>query len=159
VAFAEDLLKQAILLARKEPKNPNQASLRRSVSTAYYALFHLLIQEASANWSRTDTRVFLARAFNHRTMKDASTRAENAFYDPAVNAQVVSRLRAVARAFRELQEQRHLADYSNATRWDRVRALAKVQQAQNAFADWKSIRNEHIAQRYLISLLSDYKEG
>jgi hypothetical protein len=76
-----------------------------------------------------------------------------------VSEQVVSKLRGVARAFRELQYQRHLADYSNATKWDRVKALAKVQQAQTAFTDWKSIRNEYVAQKYLISLLSQYKEG
>ncbi len=67
MALAEDLLKQAFLLLNKESKNPTQASLRRAVSTAYYALFHLLIQEASANWSRLDTRDYLARAFEHRT--------------------------------------------------------------------------------------------
>ena len=38
-------------------------------------------------------------------------------------------------------------------------ALAKVQQAQTAFTDWKSIRNEYLAQRYLVSLLSQYREG
>ena len=43
MTFAEELLKQAFLLLNKESKNPTQASLRRSVSTAYYALFHLLI--------------------------------------------------------------------------------------------------------------------
>lgn len=157
--FAEDLLKQAFLLAHKEPRNPKQASLRRAVSTAYYALFHLLIQEASANWSRTDTREFLARAFDHKTMKDASIRAENAAYDAKLSPGAVSKLRAVARTFRELQRERHLADYSNAIRWDRVSALARVQQAQTAFLNWKSIRNEFIAQRYLVSLLSDYRDG
>jgi len=55
--------------------------------------------------------------------------------------------------------QRHLADYSNATKWDRIKAAAKVNQSKTAFSDWKSIRNEHIAQRYLVSLLSSYKEG
>ena len=68
MALAEDLLKQAFLLVHREPKNPRQASLRRSVSTAYYALFHLLIQETSANWSRRDTRDHLApgiRSQNH----------------------------------------------------------------------------------------------
>ena len=159
MAFAEDLLKQAFLLLNKESKNPTQASLRRSVSTAYYALFHLLIQEASANWSRSDTRDYLARAFVHRTMKQACTWAENATYDPAISPQVVAKLRSVARAFRELQLQRHLADYSNATRWDRIKASTKVNQAKAAFSDWKSIRNEFIAQKYLVSLLSNYKEG
>jgi hypothetical protein len=158
MAFAQDLLKQAFHLLNKESKNPTQASLRRSVSTAYYALFHLLIQEASANWSRADTRDYLARAFEHRTMKQACAWAENATYDPAISSQVVARLRSVARAFRELQLQRHLADYSNATRWDRIKASAKVNQAKTAFNDWKSIRNEFVAQKYLVSLLSNYKE-
>lgn len=159
MAFAEDLLKQAFLLVHKERKKPLQASLRRSVSTAYYALFHLLIQDACANWRRRDTRDHLARAFDHGTMKDASTRAENATYDPSVSRQVVDKLRAVARAFRELQNERHLADYSNVKKWDRIAALARVQQAQTAFNNWKSIRSEHVAQRYLISLLSRHKEG
>ena len=72
MALAEDLLEQAFLLLNKESKNPKQASLRRAVSTAYYALFHLLIQEASANWSRKDMRDYLARAFEHGTMRQAS---------------------------------------------------------------------------------------
>jgi hypothetical protein len=159
MAFDEDLLNQAFLLLNKGPKAPSQASLRRSVSTAYYALFHLLIQEASANWSRDDTRDYLARAFEHKTMKEASTRAENATYDPSVPPQVVAKLRSVARAFRQLQLERHLADYSNATKWDRVKASSKVNQSKTAFSEWKAIRNEYVAQRYLVSLLSNYKDG
>lgn len=159
MALPDDLLGQAFLLLNKERKNPKQASLRRAVSTAYYALFHLLIQEASSNWSRADTRDYLARAFEHRIMKDACKRAENASYDPSVPANVVAKLRSVARAFRELQLQRHLADYSNITKWDRVKASAKVNQAKTAFGDWRSIRNQHAAQRFLVSLLSHYNDG
>jgi uncharacterized protein (UPF0332 family) len=158
MAFAEDLLKQAFLLLNNEPKNPTQASLRRSVSTAYYALFHLLIQEASANWNKKDTRDYLARAFQHRTMLQASQRAENATYDSTIPIQVASKLRSVARAFKELQEQRHIADYSNSTKWDRIKASAKVNQAKTAFSDWKSIRHEFVAQKYLVSLLSNYND-
>src|SRR5712692_5365690 len=44
--YADDLLEQARHLANREKKRPRQASLRRAVSTAYYALFHLLISEA-----------------------------------------------------------------------------------------------------------------
>jgi hypothetical protein len=158
MAFAEDLLDQAFLLLSKETKNPKQASLRRAVSTAYYALFHLLIQEASANWNCQSVRDYLARAFEHKTMQKASAVAENASYPSSVPPQVAIKLKSVARAFRELQEQRHLADYSNATKWDRVKAAAKVNQCKSAFSDWKSIRKENAAQRYLVSLLSNYKE-
>ena len=50
MAFADDLLEQAYHLANRESGDPKQASLRRAVSTAYYALFHLLIDEAVGNW-------------------------------------------------------------------------------------------------------------
>ena len=47
VSLQRDLLAQAHQLARHEPKRPNQASLRRAVSTGYYAVFHLLVDAAS----------------------------------------------------------------------------------------------------------------
>ena len=60
MAYHDDLLRQALQLVRKEPRNPKQASLRRAVSTAYYALFHLLISEAVANWNRVNLRAALS---------------------------------------------------------------------------------------------------
>ena len=45
--LANDYLEQARHLATRERTRPKQASLRRAVSVAYYALFHLLCDEAS----------------------------------------------------------------------------------------------------------------
>ena len=45
MAFADDLPKDAYHLAGRGGKNPRQSSLRRAVSTAYYAVFHLLISD------------------------------------------------------------------------------------------------------------------
>jgi uncharacterized protein (UPF0332 family) len=50
MSFAQDLLEQAQHLVDWDGANPKQASLRRAVSTAYYALFHLLIDEAVNHW-------------------------------------------------------------------------------------------------------------
>ena len=50
MSFADDLLEQSYHLLNKDGENPKEASLRRAVSTAYYALFHLLIDEAVGNW-------------------------------------------------------------------------------------------------------------
>ena len=47
MSLPRDLLAQAKLLATKEKSRPKQASLRRSVSAAYYALFHLLVDAAA----------------------------------------------------------------------------------------------------------------
>jgi hypothetical protein len=71
MAFADDLLEQAEFLANREPVHPKQASLRRAVSTAYYALFHLLIGEAVGNWGIARQRSVLARTFDHAKMKSA----------------------------------------------------------------------------------------
>ena len=49
--FPDDLLEQAIDLAMKETGEPKQAGLRRAVSTAYYALFHFLIEEVVNKWA------------------------------------------------------------------------------------------------------------
>jgi hypothetical protein len=72
MAYADDLLELAKHLANLEPVNPRQACLRRTVSTAYYALFHLLISEATLNWGRPELRSELGRVFGHGKMKSAS---------------------------------------------------------------------------------------
>ena len=51
-------------LANPAPAEPEQAFLRRSISTAYYALFHLLVQEAVQCWTGSTTARFsLERRF------------------------------------------------------------------------------------------------
>jgi uncharacterized protein (UPF0332 family) len=55
MAFADDLLADAHHLASRGGKRPNQSSLRRAVSTAYYALFHLLIAVLSSTGRRLMT--------------------------------------------------------------------------------------------------------
>src|ERR1700684_3228614 len=72
LALHNDLLEQAEHLARREPKRPRQASLRRAVSAAYYALFHFLISEATLNWRQSSQRAALGRYFQHGSMAKAS---------------------------------------------------------------------------------------
>ena len=62
-AVSGDLLELARDLADLHPESPPQPSLRRAVSTAYYALFHLLISEAPANWARPELRAILGPLF------------------------------------------------------------------------------------------------
>jgi hypothetical protein len=72
MAYANELLELAQELANLHPDYPHQPSLRRAVSTAYYALFHLLISEATANWQRPELRAILGRVFDHGPMKQAA---------------------------------------------------------------------------------------
>lgn len=72
MAYHDELLSQAVHLVHLEPEN--QANLRRAVSAAYYAVFHLLIAEATANWNNAPLRAALGRAYDHGPMKTASNR-------------------------------------------------------------------------------------
>jgi hypothetical protein len=85
-----------------------EAALRRAVSSAYYALFHLLIEEACKNWIHADHRGRLSRQFDHGRMKvasDALARKSPSGTDAFV----------VANTFVRLQQERHEADYNLTT--------------------------------------------
>ncbi len=68
--------------------------------------------------------------------------------------QTVADLKNVADAFASLQEARHIADYDGSRKWSRTEVLGIVKQADTAFMIWRTIRNEMIAQDYLLSLLT-----
>ena len=73
MAIADDLLTLASHLTTPAATDPEQAWLRRSISTAYYALFHLLVQEAAQRWTGSQaSRLGLERTFKHDQMKDVS---------------------------------------------------------------------------------------
>jgi hypothetical protein len=69
MAIAEELLELA--QATLANQHSGEAALRRASSTAYYAMFHLLIGEATANWAAFQWRPLLGRVFEHGKMKSA----------------------------------------------------------------------------------------
>src|SRR5271166_3079186 len=151
MSFADDLLKQAYHLANQERRNPKQASLRRAVSTAYYALFHLLIDEAVGNWSILRQRSILARTFDHGKMKNVCEDQVKNFYSSGSPASGLQ-LKNVAHTFVQLQQQRHIADYDNAFSWSRTNAIGALDLASAAFGDWRAIRAQDAAQDFLLQL-------
>lgn len=162
MSFSSDLLEQATHLAKRERNKPRQASLRRSVSTAYYALFHYLIEEATLNWRQRDLRPELARLFEHGKMKSACQKqsARSAKFikegDADTNTddlETVHNLKLVADAFTYLQQQRHDADYNNAKEWTRTEVFTLIAQVRKAFQLWQAIRSRPEAQVFLLSLL------
>jgi uncharacterized protein (UPF0332 family) len=159
MAFSDDLLELARDLANLHSEIPHQASLRRAVSTAYYALFHLLISEATANWARPELRATLGRCFDHGPMKTASgakvSQIDTAFkHNPPKGAEevVALQLRTVANAFIQSQQRRNDADYNLAKEWTRVEVDAQIDSVNIAFKTWNTIRDEAVAQAYLVSL-------
>ncbi len=152
MAQAEFLLRQA---------HVNEANVRRAVSSAYYALFHLLIRDAVVNWKHADQHSRLARAFDHKRMKDASTALLKQLggtqnqVETTADAERASRFRlsTVAQAFVDLQQARHKADYDIGEPFGPLDAAVDVAQARLAFATWADVKDEPIAQLYLYSLL------
>src|SRR5579872_2158037 len=160
MSLPDDLLEQAKHLANREPKRPRQASLRRAVSTAYYALYHLLISEATLNWKRAEQRPRLARLFEHGKMREASDGQSRQCKDfmksnppPGPDLDCAVQLELVARTFSQAQQQRHTADYDNSKQWTRTEVLTQIALVDAAFQSWHTIRDESDAQTYLVSLL------
>ena len=144
-----DLLDQALHLASKEPRRPKQASLRRSVSASYYALYHLLVDSAVrrllAGADRDGLRNSLRRGFAHRTMKNAARQFAAGGLSPKPAAALGGRsiqpqLSSLADTFVDLQEYRHLADYDLTAPFTRDEALGLQLEAELAFDDWNTVR-------------------
>jgi uncharacterized protein (UPF0332 family) len=156
MGIAEDLLTLAGRLANPAPTEPEQASFRRSISTAYYALFHLLVQDAVQSWNGSTTARFgLERRFEHKTMKEVSNAVlRSSWRGWSVPSPVVpSELEAVAKVFVTLQEARQQADYDNAKTWEATAVETHVTDARTAFENWAKIRTHPAANEYLLSLL------
>ena len=163
MSLHSELLKQARFLARKEPKKPAQASLRRSVSASYYALFHLLVDEATrlmlSGHGRGPLRDSLARAFRHSSMKQMAVEFTRQRISPKLSSGFDGRpvpqpLIDVASAFVQLQEARHDADYNRALRFTRREALDLVDLTDQAFRDWNDVRGSLHADTFLTGLLA-----
>ena len=150
--FPEHLLDQALLLAKIDKTRPRQASLRRAISTAYYALFHFLTIAGSENWKKPRQRAALARAFDHRKMKVACGRTSGR-QSPHSDSASGKHLRNVARTFVDLQELRHEADYDNSRVWTRTEVLEDIKLVRLAFASWHAIERETTAEDFLLQLL------
>jgi uncharacterized protein (UPF0332 family) len=147
-----DLLKQANELARHEPGKPRQASVRRAVSAAYYALFHQLCEEVTRVVKPRSLAALVRRIPQHGEMKALCTNYLN--QRPGYSAKAPSAdLIVVLKAFTELQDAQHKADYDLSVPWRRTEALDAVAKADEAFRSWKRIRKSEEATVFLFGLL------
>ena len=145
-----------------EKGKPKQASLRRAVSCAYYALFHLLVMEgATLLGSRlsNDARAKLRRSFTHAEMKQvcASYTQPQRKFNPQIAAllmfPIMPDLREVADMFVFLQEERHKADYDVSARFSRPDVLLAVSDLDEIFLKWKTTRTSENTKVFLADLL------
>ena len=160
--LAQDLLEQARLLAQPAagPGRPRQASLRRAVSSAYYAVFHLLSADATAQASPVSPvglRERVQRSLQHSTMRAAANALQSnslpARIAPLMPGPIPASLVSVARGFVRLQDERHNADYDLADQFDRSRVHGLIREAERVFRDWNDVRNSDEAKVFLAALM------
>jgi len=144
MGYPNELLDVGWKLVSTEPVT--EAALRRAVSSAYYALFHLLIEETCRNWPHATHRGRLSRQFDHGRMRAASD-ALAKMSAPGTDTFVV------ANTFVHLQQERHQADYDLTTTFSLIEATVDLIAAELAFQSWEHIKDDAAAQDYLFSLL------
>jgi len=171
MTLPHDLLEQASHLAKRETRKPKQASLRRAVSTAYYALFHLLVADGAKRLSPArpvGLTLLIQRTFNHGEMRNvcrnfseghsAASNGKRPGQPPAATRKLIdlpldTRLFNVSETFIELQEARNKADYDLAGQWNRMDVLELIRTTRQAFADWQAVRNSPNATVFVTALL------
>lgn len=159
------LLEQARELATRDPRRPRQVNLRRAVSSAYYAIFHALIDQAcrlmlGARHGDAPFRHVLGRAFTHHTMRKAC----GSFGGGTLKASVVkglptgfaipNEIRTVAQTFIEMQDQRHAADYDRTEQFQRSDVLALIAQVERDLSAFLGLRPSIEKHFFLVCLLA-----
>jgi uncharacterized protein (UPF0332 family) len=148
-----DLIKLAAEVLNLDKKKPRQVVLRRSVSTAYYALFHLLSEDFANIWRTEDQRSRVARNLTHTRMFEASntiiSRLKKLGSYPSPN---LSMLESVTRAFILAQQSRQEADYNAESKLTKTEALALIDQVKTAFENWRKVKNTNEAKEFLYQL-------
>jgi uncharacterized protein (UPF0332 family) len=120
---------------------PRHADLKRSVSTAYYALFHILARNGAdllvgagpARPKKAWSHVY--RALDHGFAKNACREAANLSFPPGIIE--------CAKEFIELQEIRHKADYDPGARFTRVEVLDWVNRAESVIMKLRAAPRRH----------------
>jgi hypothetical protein len=161
----DDLLEQANQLALIDTRKPRQANLRRAISSAYYAFFHFLIDQASKQivgrgHAQRPYRQVLARAFQHGTMNEACRTFRGGNLPVALTRSlpagfsISSPLSHIAHQFTVAQEKRHLADYDHSERFTRSDTLADISEIRQAIGTMTTIRNHPETHFFLLCLLT-----
>jgi hypothetical protein len=157
MSVADELLDVAKYLLRQNNNRPTEAAIRRSISTAYYALFHRLIEAATAHLVPDPAhRPLVGRSFDHGPMKRVCQAVIAKSVPPptaaVLGAVVPEELKDVARTFADLQDRRHDADYNLGRPFTRADARNLIADVQAAFESWRVVP-ESVAKPFVVLLL------
>jgi uncharacterized protein (UPF0332 family) len=164
MSLADDLLGLAREMAESTNPDRQQARLRRAASTAYYSLFHLLVEEAAARFvDDPKIRTLVGRGFSHTDLAKAATTFQSgagalpdhmtAVFPDSLPDEIVE----ISKTIVTLQRSRHAADYNLLVEFDRAKVIGFVSKAERAFADFRTLLADPAAKTaldlFLASLL------
>lgn len=147
MGLAGELLDDARFLADKGVTDQRQTLMRRSISTAYYAAFHLFIEDFVEHWEFPDQRARLGRMFGHGKMRTGFTPKDKNNATP-----VEQELQDVVTAFSQLQKDRERADYDGGWRLVETDVRNAIRPAEDVFEKWNRIKDDDIAREHLLSM-------
>jgi hypothetical protein len=157
MALHDELLNLASAISNL---SPHDAALRRAISTAPYALFHLLSEEVAEQASPANPpglRDQVRRVLEHETMNKAASAFGATNPAPSVTqllAMPISEdLKTVALAFKELQQNRYEADYNVRASFTPEQVSGLLNRTSAAFLALKRERNSDNARLFLASLI------
>lgn len=150
-----DLLNTARYLLRRNNNRPSGADIRRSISTAYYALFHRMIDAAVVRLSSgPDQQAVLARSFEHGKMKAICQGVRKQPLPPLIatclGGAAGAELKRFAEVFVALQDRRHDADYSRTASLTKQDGQDSIGKVEAAFADLALIEATPAGQAFLL---------
>ena len=161
--LANDLKAQAYFLARHEPRKPKQASLKRAISAAYYALFHLLLDDAMlaiAPPKAGELRNIARRAISHADMMAVCKAVQSrGTVSRSMSQPLAPELILVAEIFANMQTFRHAADYDVTETFSRAQTLGYIKEVDRAFLAWSAIRASPNAQIFLFAMFLGKRWG
>jgi len=155
---------ETMLPGETQRGRPDAATLKRCISTAYYAVFSLLVHAASSmlagnSADRKELRGYVARAFGHNEMAEAcrgfSSGNLNTGLKSCLRSSISTDLMDIAATFRSLQQSRHDADYNILQKPKKTDARQAIQDAKRVFQSWDQVKGTDEARIFLLALLVD----
>jgi hypothetical protein len=145
----EHLLDQAAALITPPPAGPpRQVDVRRAISAAYYAVFHMMMAEAADTMvgrvhRGTPGYVLVYRSADHKGLRMVCEIAQRheapqRYRTFVPNPGFCEDVRALGRAVISLQERRNTADYDPTNQFRTVHGNQAIDLARTALRHWAS---------------------
>ena len=141
----EDFIKDArSLLQQTGSGRPSQSSLRRALSTAYYAMFHALARNGADMLVGAKPKVRTSDSWKNVYRSLEHTRAKKVFGNSSVMGHFPPAIQKFGEVFAKMLQKRHEADYNPHARFTKTAVISDIDDAERVVADLKNASREDL---------------